>query len=330
MADKLNKDINGISQFNELHSNVGSTAFGLDHDTILEDTNLDVWTGPSKTGTQLTKGTDYILDTKITDLSSEAANDVYRYIKIINPTYETGDLYFFYYTVGDFVEAEDVNTVLPLDGSKSMTGSLDMGGNYIDDLGNLNSGIQNLNISTLGPDNTAKVTIYDNYNIQDILVAETGGDVSIPNGDLTANVLFDDTSFFDTAPDVATALNALSSAGVVDEGSTSDGDYIRYENGWQICVYNLGSDDLSALRNDSSAQGLTIYRYVNYEWDFPQSFDKAPYADLQFRLTSTNTLTSTILTTSSTNNAQFSIHSLEEQTDDTIDHAKLIAIGRWK
>ena len=28
----------------------------------------------------------------------------------------------------------------------------------------------------------------------------------------------------------------LASAQVVDEGSTADGDYIRYENGWQVCI----------------------------------------------------------------------------------------------
>ena len=34
-------------------------------------------------------------------------------------------------------------------------------------------------------------------------------------------------------------FSLLESAQVVDEGSTADGDYIRYENGWQICFcYN--------------------------------------------------------------------------------------------
>lgn len=74
-----------------------------------------------------------------------------------------------------------------------------------------------------------------------------------------ADVDFDDTSFFDTAPDVATALNALSSAGVVDEGSTADGDYIRYENGWQICVTWIQLDYTSSVN-------------LTADWSFPVSF----------------------------------------------------------
>ena len=43
----------------------------------------------------------------------------------------------------------------------------------------------------------------------------------------------------------------LASAQVVDEGSTSDGDYIRYENGWQICfqfgaIVDLGESGSTA------------------------------------------------------------------------------------
>ena len=56
-------------------------------------------------------------------------------------------------------------------------------------------------------------------------------------------------------------FSLLESAQVVDEGSTADGDYIRYENGWQICIkYGI---ELSVLSGESSMDG---------EWHFPADF----------------------------------------------------------
>ena len=52
-----------------------------------------------------------------------------------------------------------------------------------------------------------------------------------------------DTTIPDSSNNVGDDLSAirenfelLESAQVVDEGSTDDGDYIRYENGWQVCI----------------------------------------------------------------------------------------------
>ena len=46
----------------------------------------------------------------------------------------------------------------------------------------------------------------------------------------------------------------LASAQVVDEGSTSDGYYIRWENGWQICTVEYGVD----LTSTSSANDVPM------------------------------------------------------------------------
>src|SRR6056297_617313 len=107
MIDKLNKNITGILQSDEYHTDVGSSPFKLNHDTILENSNLEIWTNSGQSGTQLTKGTDFVLDTKLTELSNEAANDVYQKIDVINSTYQSVALFFTYDTVGDFIEAED-------------------------------------------------------------------------------------------------------------------------------------------------------------------------------------------------------------------------------
>ena len=44
-------------------------------------------------------------------------------------------------------------------------------------------------------------------------------------------------------------FSLLESAQVVDEGSTEDGDYIRWENGWQICVnYFIFNDEVTGAQ----------------------------------------------------------------------------------
>jgi len=112
MADRIDKNLTGVLVSDEKHTDVGSGVFELDHDTILDNAKLEVWTGSGKTGTQLTQGTDFVLDTKISDLSSEAGTEIYRYIEVTNATYQSGDVYFTYDTAGDFVEAEDINQAL--------------------------------------------------------------------------------------------------------------------------------------------------------------------------------------------------------------------------
>ena len=57
-------------------------------------------------------------------------------------------------------------------------------------------------------------------------------------------------------------IDEVASAAVVDEGSTSDGDYIRYENGWQICVVESGEKDT----------GITYFDLFD-EDPYPASFE---------------------------------------------------------
>lgn len=110
-VDLLNKNIDGIAIINEKHENINSNIFELDHDTILDNNNLEIWTGSNKTGEKLIKGSDYQLDTKINTLSQEANFDVYRYVRILNLNYQNIDLYATYDTAGDFVQANDINDI---------------------------------------------------------------------------------------------------------------------------------------------------------------------------------------------------------------------------
>ena len=109
MVDKLNKNINGYSISDELHTDVGSASFRLNHDTIVES-SFEIWTGASQSGTQLTTS-DYNLVNEDTDLSNEKSEPIYTEVEITNSTYQTGDLYFTYTTLGDYAEAVDINNL---------------------------------------------------------------------------------------------------------------------------------------------------------------------------------------------------------------------------
>ena len=62
-------------------------------------------------------------------------------------------------------------------------------------------------------------------------------------------------------------FSLLESAQVVDEGSTSDGYYIRWENGWQICISPWFDVDITRSDGDGYMSD------DNVTWDFPQSFN---------------------------------------------------------
>ena len=66
-------------------------------------------------------------------------------------------------------------------------------------------------------------------------------------------------------------FSLLESAQVVDEGSTADGDYIRYESGWQVCWGEalITYDNGNRLRSNV---------------DFPVSFDLDRDLSFQYQL----------------------------------------------
>ena len=116
-------------------------------------------------------------------------------------------------------------------------------------------------------------------------------------------------------------FSLLENAQVVDEGSTSDGDYIRYENGWQVCTY---IDDELLITSQTAE---VLYRSDTRSFSFPVNFISAPkVATLGARergvpWTSTNTEP----TTSST--GTFTLFSSRENDEGYLGY---IAIGRWK
>ena len=71
-------------------------------------------------------------------------------------------------------------------------------------------------------------------------------------------------------PQMQENFSLLESAQVVDEGSAEDGDYIRYENGWQVCIIQTSVPKEETENEEENTQP----DWSTYDWDWvlPQSF----------------------------------------------------------
>ena len=109
----INQNYTGITFADYPVSNVGVSAFNLQHDWFTQQ-DLSIYTGAGHTGTQLLLGVHYILVTQATDLSANCTAvrgitiNAYYQIQIINVTYQTGNLFISGRYVADSLDASKV------------------------------------------------------------------------------------------------------------------------------------------------------------------------------------------------------------------------------
>ena len=136
-------------------------------------------------------------------------------------------------------------------------------------------------------------------------------------------------------PQIQENFSLLESAQVVDEGSTEDGDYIRYENGWQMCWKREAEITYEATNRLESPHS------------YPADFDEEPYNSVV--LSTGNSLdgqatnnsysrgelqiSALYLRTSSTSN--WNNVRIENNVDSPFESGDtglvdIFAIGRWK
>ncbi len=105
----------------EQYTNVGSSSFQLGEGSrsFKGGADMVIRTASGGGGTLLVENTDYTVDGVDQQLSSNAGYTVYNRITIINPTYQTGDLFFTYEAVHSYTDAayfnqlrDDVDTAL--------------------------------------------------------------------------------------------------------------------------------------------------------------------------------------------------------------------------
>ena len=115
---KINLTLAGQAVTDELWSDVGAGVLLLGHDAFFGNSDMEVYTGPGKTGTKLTETTDYVLLNEDADLTARAGAAVYTAIQIVNATYQSGALYFTYKAIADYAAIDDINAIKCLTGAK--------------------------------------------------------------------------------------------------------------------------------------------------------------------------------------------------------------------
>ena len=122
-------------------------------------------------------------------------------------------------------------------------------------------------------------------------------------------------------------FSLLESAQVVDEGSTNDGDYIRYENGWQVIVREtyIPSSEISVDNTLS--------------FDLPQSFSEVFAGSFSLETTfwgtggseredAAKTLNG-LLFSAGDSAIRFRFYDVSYDSSEDLP-VQIVAIGRWK
>ena len=114
-------------------------------------------------------------------------------------------------------------------------------------------------------------------------------------------------------------FSLLESAQVVDEGSTSDGDYIRYDNGWQICTDTLDSSGWNKFTDDHYEKQFDFpVEFINTNYKIITSlYNDSSFANREDRGSYDKTNTSVLV-------LQF------RKDDDILVGIDVLAIGRWE
>ena len=136
-------------------------------------------------------------------------------------------------------------------------------------------------------------------------------DTTIPN---SSNNVGDDLSA------IRENFELLASAQVVDEGSTADGDYIRFQNGWQICKKTV----IVTLTETGQEEFV-------YPINFDENIDEVAGSGLYTRSPGTgvyNAIQSTFTTTFGGTVNEWRVRNTETGNEDR--EMALFAIGRWK
>lgn len=114
---KMNISLSGTSFTDELHADVGASAFTLDHDFFINNVSsgdvLVIRTAASGGGTLLVQDTDYTITNQDLILSDadHANKNVYSDITITNAAYQSGNLYFSGKYVADVVDENDISQI---------------------------------------------------------------------------------------------------------------------------------------------------------------------------------------------------------------------------
>ncbi len=110
---KMNLTLAGVAFVDETHSDVGASAFTLNHDWFMNsgDTTIAIRDAAGGGGNLLVEDTDYTISNEDTYLTTETGYSVYSTIQITNAAYQAGVLYFSGKYVADANDGDDVQRI---------------------------------------------------------------------------------------------------------------------------------------------------------------------------------------------------------------------------
>lgn len=289
---KINLDLTAAASTNlitdEVQTDVGASAFNLNHDFFYGGTELDIWTGSGSTGTQLVEDTDYTLGGINDNLTSRAGRNVYTTVTVTNATYQTGDLYFTYQATADYVDARDRYRVEREDGQYydlTSTGTFevattDTGANSIDlaspggisatATDDINLTATNFTVDAVSQFKDTKGTVY--------LSQFSGFQAALDylNTNYSGGTLFVDVDNYDLGAEITAAGQAIQlHSDIVIQGFkgkntsilSADVDYRHFEG---VDVNYIAFRDIRLVGpgiGETSGGGITLTRSVNSDVD---------------------------------------------------------------
>lgn len=114
LIERIDINLAGTSFTDELHSNVGASAFALNHDWFWGGDDLIIRDAAGGGGALLVEGVNYDLSVDDADLTARSGKTVRSRITITTGGYQSGNLYFSGEYIADSNEAEDINYALGL------------------------------------------------------------------------------------------------------------------------------------------------------------------------------------------------------------------------
>src|SRR5690606_12129213 len=125
--------------------------------------------------------------------------------------------------------------------------------------------------------------------------------------------------------ELAPYVQALLDSRIVEMGSNANGEYVRWENGLQVCFVRMA--DVSVTTSTVTEQGLTIYR-ATVVWTLPAAFVNPPVVFHVARTSSVARLASSIMTESESTNSASLVFAMLSDTS-LFPRLVALAIGRW-
>lgn len=135
-----------------------------------------------------------------------------------------------------------------------------------------------------------------------------------------------------TYQQIVDEINALAGVRIVEMGSNANGEYVRWENGLQVC-YRPFTEISTVSENwvQVSRQNLTIYNYTpggNYpKWVFPAAFTTTPASFIAGDFSGAGILEAILVFGTTATQTQWAVEGLNPTSKICVS---LLVIGRWK